>query len=177
MNRWVFASVLAFGMTSVAWAADDAVVEIDGLKSKAPATWKRGQAMMNKVAQFKITKAEGDPEDADLAIYHFGKGQGGDLEPNIKRWKEQFKSPPEKSKQDSFKVGEVEVTCLDMQGTYLHKAAPRDPDSKIVEKPNFRAINVYFKSPNGPFFFKLVGPAKTVEAHKAEFDGWLKAFK
>jgi hypothetical protein len=177
MNRWMLGSAFAIGLATTAFAADDIVVEIDGLKSKAPASWKNEKPKMNRVAQFKITKSDGDPEDAELVVFHFGKGQGGDVDANMKRWKGQFKTPGEKSKEEKLKVSGVEVMTLDMQGTYLHKSAPMDPDSKVVEKPNFRAINVYFNSENGPYFIKLVGPAKTVEVHKAEFDAWLKAFK
>jgi hypothetical protein len=33
------------------------------------------------------------------------------------------------------------------------------------------------ESPRGNYFIRLVGPAKTIEHSKKEFDGWLKAFK
>jgi hypothetical protein len=174
----VLAALFALGFMSVATAADDNVVEIDGLKSKAPAAWKREEVKTTmRKAQFRIAKAEGDPEDAELVITYFGKGGGGDKKANIQRWKGQFKdAPAEKTKLDEFKVGNVEVTYLDVQGTFVSRSMS-DPNAKSTDKPNFRAINVMFQSPNGPYFIKLIGPAKTIEGQKAAFDDWLKAFK
>ena len=70
----------------------------------------------------------------------------------------------------------MQVTMMDIAGTYVAKM-PGDPNDKGVEKPNFRAQNVFFASPNGPYFFNLRGPAKTVEAQKKPFEDWVKAFK
>jgi hypothetical protein len=69
------------------------------------------------------------------------------------------------------------VTCLDVQGTYLSKFPPFDPNAKVVRKDNYRRLGVVFDSPNGPYFITLTGPGRTVEANKKAFDDWLKAFK
>ena len=78
---------------------------------------------------------------------------------------------------EKSKAGDVEVTSVDIAGTYLFKAKPFDPNEKPTDKPDFRMVGVIFASKNGPYFMRLVGPAKTVEKHKKEFDGWLKGFK
>ena len=49
--------------------------------------------------------------------------------------------------------------------------------AKEERKENFPRINVIFDTDKGAYFITLTGPAKTMEKHKAAFDGWIKAFK
>ena len=161
-------------LVSIAARADDFV--IDGLKSKIPDSWKKGTAGSMETARFSLPKAEGDSEDAAVLVFFFGPGGGGGAEANVARWKGMFKPPAgEKAKVEKSKVGDVEVTTVDVTGTYLFKAKPID--QAVTEKPDFRMIGVVFASKNGPYFMRFIGPAKTVEKHKKEFDGWLKGFK
>jgi hypothetical protein len=184
-------ALLAFGALacssapteSVAQEGKGVVVEIDGLKSRAPADWKE-EAPSNKLRafQFRIPRAKGDKEDAELVIFFFGPGGGGGVEDNIKRWKGLFTPPEGKkiddvSKVEKMKVGDVPVTYLDVSGTYLFKARPFDPNDKGEKRPDYRLLGVVFESPKGPYFFRCVGPAKTIEANKKDFDNWLKGFK
>jgi hypothetical protein len=180
MLRHLWLSSLVLVLAAGARAADKGeVVEIDGLKSAAPAGWKKGQPASNmQYAVFTLPHAEGDKEDATLTVYFFGTGGGGGVDANVKRWQGMFKAPAgEKSKVDKFKVGNVEVTAVDVQGTYLLRFPPFDPNAKVTEKPDYRLVGVVFESPKGPYFMRLVGPAKTVEKHKKAFDEWLKNFK
>ncbi len=179
-------AVLCGGMIcgGLARAGDGKGVEVtlDGLKSLTPSSWK-SQKPANKLRtfQFLLPRAEGDGQDAELVIFLFPGGGGGVAE-NIKRWKAQFVPPEGKSiddvaKLDKFKVGNVEVTYLDIEGTYLSKNPPFDPNAKTVRLDNYRRCSVIFASENGPYFITLTGPAKTVGKHKKGFDDWLKAFK
>jgi hypothetical protein len=195
MNRT--ACLLLLGLGAVAlWqlgpaatrGADEkgAVVELDDLKSRAPGGWKQEEIPENlrrfRAYQFRIPRAEGDPRDAELVIFYFGPGGGGTAADNIKRWKGMFQPPEGKtiedvSKVEKMKVGDVEVTTLDVHGTYLFKERPFDPSAKVEKRPHSRMFGVVFESKRGPFFMRLVGPAKTIEQHKKGFDDWLKAFK
>jgi hypothetical protein len=180
MLKTLLVTVGCLGFVAGARAADKGeVVEIDGLKSAAPASWKKGQPTNQmQHAVFALPKAEGDKEDATLTVFFFGPGGGGGVDANVKRWQGMFKAPAgENSKTEKSKVGDVQVTTVDLNGTYLFKARPFDPNAKAEEKPDFRMIGVVFASKNGPYFMRLVGPAKTVEKHKKDFDEWLKNFK
>ena len=184
MSRLRFGPVAALliAFASVA-AADDkgTLVGIDGLSSKTPGEWKEVQTDgQMRVKQFTLPKAAGDKSDAELIIYFFGTGGGGGVKANVDRWKGQFQPPEGKkiddvTKVEEFKVGSVPVTYVDVQGTYLFKARPMD--SRVEPRPNHRMLAVVFESPKGPYYFKLVGPEKTVEQHKKGFDEWLKNFK
>jgi hypothetical protein len=162
---------------------DEGVVELDGLKSKAPADWK-SEPTTNRMRayQFKLPKAKDDKADAEMIIFYFGPGGGGSAEDNIKRWKGMIEPPTGKkiddvAKVDKSKVGDVAVTYLDVEGTYLAKERPFDPNSKVEKKADYRMLGIVFESPKGPYFIRVTGPAKTVAEQKKAIDEWLKNFK
>lgn len=159
------------------------VVELDGLRSKAPASWKAGKAESKfRAYQFTLPKAEGDKEDAELIVFYFGPGGGGGVKENLRRWQGMMAAPQGKSiddatKLEEFKVGDVPVTVLDVRGTYLSKFPPFAPNAKVTRKDDYRLVGVVFESKDGPYFMRLTGPNKTVERHQKEFKAWLKGFK
>jgi hypothetical protein len=162
-------------------AADDekkgTVVKLGGLSSTAPAEWKKEEPLGTmRLSQFALPKVEGDSTDAEVTIYK----AGGGTKANIERWKNQF-SPPEGKKIDDvakeskMKVGDVEVTYLDITGTY--KAPPFDPKYKGKKMDNFRLVGVIFETKDGDYQIRFIGPEKTVEKYKKGFDEWIKNFK
>ncbi|MFO0809229.1 MAG: hypothetical protein U0746_11430 [Gemmataceae bacterium] len=175
MSRWLCIAT-ALALAGAAHADD---VTIDGLKSKTPDSWKKAETTSNmQHAAFDLPKADGDKDATKLVVYFFGPGGGGGIDANLTRWKGQFKNPEEKNvKKEEMKVKDVKATYYDITGTYLEKNPPFAPNAKITEKPDYRALNVIFESPKGPYFFRVIGPAKSVEKNKKEFDEWLKNFK
>jgi hypothetical protein len=162
---------------------DGNVVELDALKSKTPADWEQKPTTNQMRAyQFTLPNAKDNKASAELIIFYFGQGGGGSAADNIKRWKGMMTAPEGKkiddvAKVDKFKVGEVPVTYLDVEGTYLAKERPFDPNSKVEKKPDYRLLGVVFESPKGPYFMRVTGPAKTIAEQKKAFDEWLKNFK
>ncbi|HJZ89131.1 MAG TPA: hypothetical protein VKN99_28365 [Polyangia bacterium] len=163
--------------------AGGSVVTIDGLSARTPAEWQEAKVTSPmRVKQFTLPRTAGDKADAELIIFFFGPGGGGDAESNVARWKSMFEPPAGKSieavtKVQTFKVGKVLVTYLDVSGTYLFKVRPVDPSLTAEKRPGHRMIGVVFESPQGPYFMRLVGPEKTVTHYKGGFDAWLKSFK
>jgi hypothetical protein len=155
-------------------------VTIDGLTSSVPAAWVEAPPKPMRVKSFVIPHVEGDTIDAEFVIFHFGAGGGGDVESNLTRWKGMF-VPPEGKKIDDvaktqkFKVSGVDVTLLDIHGTYKYKPAPMAPQEEL--RPGQRMLGVVFASPQGPYFMRFVGPEKTIEKNKKDFDKFLKGFK
>ena len=176
--------VLATAGSSPAADEKGTVVEIDTFKAKVPASWKpveltEQQRNFGRIAQFTIPKAKGDKHDAEMYVFYF-KGSGGSAKDNIERWKGQFTASEGKkveSKVEDMKVGGTPVTYADVQGTYKYKKAPFNPNEKEELRPDYRLIGVFFDSKNGPYFIRLIGPAKTVAENKKAFDEWLKALK
>jgi hypothetical protein len=179
-------SIFMFGLTMLAGLnyvdAGGETVKLGGLTSKTPAGWQKQKPSSSlRMLQMSVPKAEGDMEDAELAIFYF-QGGGGNTEDNLRRWKSQFIAPKGKtiddvSKLEKYKVGKVaDVVCLDVSGTYLYKN-PKAPNAKEERKENFRRFNVILDTDKDTYFITLTGPAKTMQMHKEAFDNWIKAFK
>jgi hypothetical protein len=171
-------SLLATFISGALFAGD---FEISGMKSKVPAGWKEEQpANTMRMGQFKLAKVEGDPEDAEIAVFRFPSGSGT-VDANLKRQLAKFKPAEGKeepeNKVEKIKVGKIEATYQDVKGTFLSKFPPFAPNAKITEKANFRQLYVIFTTDSGEYYLALLGPAKTVEKHKKEFEEWLTNFK
>jgi hypothetical protein len=76
-----------------------------------------------------------------------------------------------------IKIGKEDATYQDITGTYLKKFPPFDPNAKITKAEDYRQIYVIFEGKEAVYSLTLLGPAKTVEKHKKDFDAWLKNFK
>jgi len=156
-----------------------AIVDLGGMKSRAPAEWKVEEVTNRmRLQQFKLPKVKDDAQDAEVVIFNLG----GTVNDNINRWKTMFVPPEGKTIDDVAKVtkmdvGEAKMTYLDVSGTYKFKAAPFDPNSKEESRPNSRMLGVIVETPKSQFQIRLVGPAATVENYKKGFDEWLKNFK
>jgi hypothetical protein len=156
-----------------------AVVDLDGLKSKAPGDWQEERPSNRmRYLQFRLPKKGDDKDNAELIVF---KGLGGDAQANVKRWKDQFVPPEGKTIDEVAKVKEIKIgghpaTYVDVQGTYKFKFPPFDPNAKEERKPNYRMLAIHFEGPKDVYHIKLTGPAKTVEAYKKGFNDWLKNF-
>jgi hypothetical protein len=173
-------NILTAPLLLLSLAAAGTPVTIDGLTSTAPASWKEGPSTQMRFKQFTIPAAPGDKHDAELVVFFFGAGQGGGTDANLTRWKGMFEPPAGKkiedvAKTETIKVSGVDVTLLDIKGTYKFKPMPMAPQEEL--RPDHRMIGVVFASPQGPYFMRFVGPEKTIAKNKKDFDKWLRGFK
>ena len=142
--------------------------EVPTIVWKDPPSWKRveGGSAMRK-ASYKIKAAAGDPEDAEAAVYYFGRSSGGTTEANIQRWTSQFPDvPADNVKRVERQANGMKQTVIDVHGTY-------DASSMTIKeashKPNFRMLAAVVETPAGSYFFKLTGPQKTVESARTAY--------
>jgi hypothetical protein len=181
MKRTWGVALLGLSLLAGAVRSDDkgTVVEIDGMKSTTPAEWKKETPSSNlRYAQFKLPKVKNDKDDAELVIF---KGIPDTVKGNTERWQKDFLPPKGKKVEEISKVSEVKLggkdaTYVDVQGTYLYKSRPRDPNEKATERPDYRLLGVIYEGDN-KYQIRLIGPAATVEHYKKGFDEWIKNFK
>jgi hypothetical protein len=133
-----------------------------------------------RVAEFTLPKAAGDAEDATLTIYFFGAGMGGNVQANIDRWIGQMAQPDGKdsaavAKTTKLTANGLNVTLVDVSGTYIAEVTPGSTER--VNKPGFRQRAAVIETAEGPYFVKLVGPAKTVARWDESFITFLKSVK
>jgi hypothetical protein len=186
--RLLCAATLTAMLAALSHAEDNkgTQVELGGMKSTTPADWKEEPLPPGsmRMIQFKLPKAEGDPENADLALFNLVGG--GSVQANLERQEKKFEIPAGKKAEDAIKmekmkIGKYEAVYQDIQGSYLKKFPPFDPNAKITKVPDYRQLYVIFEAKDGEvtrlYSMTLLGPAKTVEKNKKAFDEWLKNFK
>lgn len=144
------------------------------LRLRPPSGWSTEPVTSSmRVAQYKLPRADGDPEDASLVVYYFGQGQGGSVDANLERWAGQMGQTMEKAHKETLSVNTLAVTLLDVSGTYTGDMAPGSGTGQ--NKPNSRMRAAVIETPKGPYFLKLVGPLKTVGRWEQEFMSFVKS--
>jgi hypothetical protein len=176
MSTFLATSLVLFQMVSSHAPATGANAA-GGLAWTPPKTWGVApSASSMRVVTYKVPAAAGDAEGGEVAVFFFGTGQGGSTQANVDRWIAQFK--PEKGsagpgKPVSMKVGALAVTIVTTEGTYSSGM----PGGAMTPKPGWALRGGIAEGPQGPVFFKMVGPKKTVQAAAPAFDGLLKSLK
>jgi hypothetical protein len=167
-------------LAACAGPARGSVVELDGLRARTPASWFEVTPVAPpRMRQFRLP---GRREDAELTLFHYGRGFGGDATTNIARWQEQFEPPFGQSIQEATEVRNyqhrgLQLAVMTLRGTYLSREGSLDLASKPQRRPDYRMIGVIIESRHGPYFLSLVGPAPTVARHEQAFFRWLQSFR
>lgn len=171
---------LLLALAACAGPARGSVVELDGLRARTPPSWFEVTPVSPPLMrQFRLP---GLREDAELTLFHYGRGFGGDATSNIARWQELFEPPFGKSIQEATQVRTYQhrgllLSIVTLRGTYLYREPPMDSKSKPQRRPDYRMIGVVIESRHGPYFLCLVGPATTVARHERAFYRWLQSFR
>lgn len=173
MHR-ILALSLALALPGLAGAAPPAPVDLDGMVSAPPADWQEQPASGMRKKAFLLPAAKGDTLPTELVIFYFGKGGGGGVPDNAKRWAGMFEKAEPKVTEET--INGVKTSFIDLAGTYLYKPRPMDPGA-VERREGHVMVGVVFESPEGPYFMRLVGPEKSVTKNRAAFMKWLRGFK
>ncbi len=121
-------------------------------------------------ATYKIAKAKGDTEDAELSVI----GAGGGLEPNIQRWAGQFEGKPT-PKRSTKKVGDLDVTLVELDGTFSGGGMPGM--APAAPKAKWKMLAAIVELGDEATFFKLTGPEATVGATRKDFEALVASLR
>ncbi len=132
-----------------------------------------------RTAHFLLPGAAAGAE-AELIVYYFGEGGAGSVEDNFDRWLGMFQQPDGKPSKDAAKtektkLGGQEAHLVTVTGRYVTTTMPGGGDQ--IDKADHSLIGAIVSSPRGPYYFKLVGPKKTVDAHAAKVRAMLASLK
>lgn len=150
------------------------------LKYDIPEGWtSKPPSSRMRVAEFVLPKVQGDAEDATLVITFFG-GQGGTVQANLDRWVTQMAQPdgrPTKdvAKTSTLKTNDLTLTIMDIPGTFVAEVAPGSAERH--NQPGFQFKGAVIEGQGGPFFVRLVGPAKTIAKWDASVLGFFKSLR
>ncbi|HTE46927.1 MAG TPA: hypothetical protein VK636_16890, partial [Gemmatimonadaceae bacterium] len=146
-------------------------------RTTVPAGWNtRTPASNMRLAEFVIGGAD-STTGAEVVVYFFGKGMGGNVEANLARWKAQFATPdgspvPETITRDSSAT--FPITFAEYRGTYARGIGAGSPDQARAGQTLFAAIA---ETPRGTMFIQLFGPSARVAAERAAFMRFVKGLK
>jgi hypothetical protein len=155
-------------------AAKGSVVDAGGLRFELPPTFEREPpASEMRLAQAIV---KGEAGAAELAVFHFGAGQGGSVEANFERWLAQVQRPagaagPQRGK---LTAGTFEVQWIEAAGTMLPSGMGPGPQTP---QPGSRLLGAVVEGAGGPWFFKLTGPDATVSAAREPFLAMLRGLR
>jgi len=145
-----------------------------GLTWTVPARWTPQGERPMRLATYTVPAAKGDTEGGECAVFYFGPNQGGGVEANIDRWVGQFENAGKPVRSTQTLHG-LEVARVKVGGTFL---APGGPNMESQgQKPNYVLLGAIASGPKGAVFFKLTGPAKTIQAATTDFDRMLGTLK
>lgn len=148
--------------------------KVAGITWDIPKGWEIGPARQMRAATYYVASADGDPEKGEMAVFYFGRSEGGDIEANIDRWSNQFENSP-KPVREKKKVSGMDVVIVKIAGNYLAPSGPMMQSSGV--KQNFRLLGAIVSGPEGTVFFKYTGPAKTVAASEKDFLAMVASFR
>jgi hypothetical protein len=150
---------------------------VPGLTFKVPAEWvkKPGGSPM-RLAEFTLPGPGGD---AELAVFRFAGG-GGNVASNIARWRSQFTGADGKplgeadGKVQESSQGALKITVVDLSGTYVAQVTPGGAER--YDDAEYRMLSAIVEGSGDPYFFKAVGPAKTMALWEAPFSAFTATF-
>lgn len=148
-------------------------VTIDRLQVSVPRQWQQvPPSSKMRLAQFVIAGPAGP---AELAVFHFGVGQGGDVETNVTRWLGQIELAPGSAPQrESLEHDGLRITGVDAIGTLLPGQMGMGPRSP---QPSSRLFGAVVEGDGGPWFFKATGPDATLAPQRDAFFSMLKTIR
>jgi hypothetical protein len=124
-----------------------------------------------RAAEYTVPHAPKDSDDGECSVITFGAGKGGGVEDNIKRWEGQIQSPSSPPVRATRVVGGMNVTRVEVAGTYTSMQMPGAPAS--TPHTGWRLVGTIVEAPSGSWFFKMTGPDATVKAAAKEFDAMI----
>ena len=145
----------------------------------APADWTLKPITSSmRAADFVLPAKPG--AEAELIVYYFGETGAGSIDDNINRWLDQFEQPGGKSSRDAAKIEKAkfagqDATYVSVTGRFIAQAMPGATEA--VDKPDQALLAAIVASPQGPYYFKLVGAKSTVDASAKAFRGMLESLK
>jgi hypothetical protein len=147
-----------------------------GVTWEDPSGWER--VTLNnpmRKATYRVPRFGQDKEDAELAVFYFGPGQGGTIDANVDRWVTQFSGiKPDDVKRADRNANGLRQHTVEIESGSFASGMPGGPTRK---KDGYGLLGGIVVAPSGPYFFKLTGPSATVKNARERFFKLLDSVK
>lgn len=158
-TRIALITLISLAFVAIAGAED---FKVSDLTFSKPEAWKTVEpsSPMRK-AQLSVG------EDGEVVFFYFGAGGAGGKQANIERWLGQFKEGRDaiKAKTEQLKAGDIPVTLVSANGTYLAGM----PGRPKTEMPDHALLGAIIEAKAGMIFVKFTGKKATVDAAAEAF--------
>lgn len=174
LNRFVFLWVFLVAIISL--HADTTVA---GVGFQAPSRWSAvTPTNVARAGQWLIAPNKKGEDAAEVVMFYFGKGQGGDAKSSVDRWLHAMSNA-----QGDHPAGEVKerviskwnVTEVIAYGTYTSPVPM--PGVPPIPKPDYGLAGVVLEGPQGNIFIRLTGPETLVKANLTSFRQFVDSAK
>ena len=126
-----------------------------------------------RAATYKIPQPDAAEAAAEVAVFYFGAGQGGDIDGNVARWAGQFGKTLTDVKRSNREVNGIKQHLVEVdQGDYKNDMMGGGKTLK-----GWAMLAAIVEAPSGSYFFKMTGPKAVVEAQRAAFTEMLDSIK
>jgi hypothetical protein len=147
----------------------------------APASWIQLDVRPGRPerASYNLGGAAGH---AEVHVFFFGTGPGGDPPKTFKQWFGQFDGDAGGGAvREHFKAHGFDVETVEVAGTYKVDMGPQMPGRKQpmqMVKKDYRLLGAVVRTPDrGNWFFKLTGPEEAVQAARSGFHTMLEGVR
>ena len=156
---------------------EEGAVAIAPADAGAELSWNVPDGWLEEVPSSSMRKAQysvpSETGAAELVVFYFGPGQGGDARSNAQRWAQQFSQPDGSSPLDALKTEEIEVNgmktlLVETTGSYSNSMAPMASAAGASQSGQMLLASIV-QGPDANWFFKLTGPQETVESQREAF--------
>ena len=154
------------------------IIQVGSLELSVPKGWLQEEPKSSmRSAQFRLPRVSGDHEDAEVVVFN---NIGGSVDQNINRWINQFTQAGEKSSEGlestrEFNRNGLEITLVYLDGIYASRGTSMT--GPVIEKPGFSLLAAIAITPEGPYYFKAIGPKNTIREWSNSFDTLIESFK
>lgn len=144
----------------------------------APASWaSQTPSSSMRRAQYRVPGSAGD---AECVVFYFGPGQGGTPMANAERWAGQFARADGQSARTELKTRELDINGVhvlwaEVAGQYGGGMSPSGQAPQPIA--DAALLGAIAEGPDANWFFKLTGPAATVEANRQAFEAMIRSLR
>ena len=157
-------TINSYKMSGIEFTLDGKPMSIAGITFTPASQWEDFGPSGMRAASYAYGPLEEDSNAANLAVFHFGKGQGGTIEANIDRWIKQFSLPDGRDPATAAirydrQVAGYPAHVVTLFGIFNESVRPMSQEK--IAREEYRLVAIIVEAPGGNVFFKLTGPDKT----------------
>ncbi|MCH7689546.1 MAG: hypothetical protein IIA17_00695 [candidate division Zixibacteria bacterium] len=154
-------TITDYQMSGIEFTLDGKPMSIAGITFTPASQWQDFGPSGMRAASYAYGPLEPDTNASTLAVFHFGKGQGGTIEANMDRWIKQFSLPDGRDPATATITYERTVAgypahVMTLFGIYNESVRPMSQEK--IAREEYRLVAIIVEAPGGNVFFKLTGP-------------------